>query len=62
MNGKLNWKNHTMREDMLQALERVIIAYYDDEKKHYEEWKNLEGHIFHDLEKIANFIKEKRNA
>lgn len=50
-----------MRDDILQALEKVITMYYEDEKKHCEEWNNCQDHIFHDLDKLADFVKEKKD-
>lgn len=46
-----------MNDEITPSLERIIEQYYEIEKKHWEENDKPKNHIFHDLQRVAEYLE-----
>ena len=47
-----------MDEATLHSLNEIVSYLYGDERKHWEELGQPEAHIYHDVVKVADWLKE----
>lgn len=52
-----------MDKETIKALKSIILYYYEDEEKHFEEYEEetaqelQENHIFQDLRKVVRYLE-----